>query len=89
MVLIHLQCFLQRSKHEPPRPNLHDGNSSDFVSMQYCVKNRCRSTPPRQEARVHVEDPTEIKQEVVNTTERKIIRDALYKIYRFKILKCI
>lgn len=45
----------------PSWPNLHDGDSREFVSVQNRVKNRRRSTPPRQKTRVHVEDPTEIK----------------------------
>lgn len=44
------------------------------------MKNRCRSTPPRQEARVHVEDPTKIqtKGESGRHHRQKIIMDDLY-----------
>lgn len=41
----------------PMRTDLHDTDSCLSVSIQDGVKNRCRTSPPRQQAGVNVEYP--------------------------------
>lgn len=47
-----MQCFQL-----PMRTDLHDTDSCLSVSMQDGVKNRCRTSPPWQQAGVNVEYP--------------------------------
>lgn len=46
----------------PVRTDLHDGDSCLSVSVQDGVKNRCRTSPPWQQAGVNVEYPAVLQQ---------------------------